>query len=369
MGDVEGGESGPKKGVNEEWSTHSASWKEAIAEHKEEEQKKPGETWGLKRDRAEEPIEEKSGMVTSSVETEQSTKCLATPRKPSPSSIPSLICRTVLSEESSQPLSAVSIDLETTGFSPRCDEIVSIAVVPLRWDPSVKRGWMVTDSSFYSLVKPSRKCRRAAQAIHRLSDAALQAAPTFEDILPRLSNFLSAAIAGNPPPCGAEGSGGTCNKQEEADVAGAGSGKTPLEVNRSGCSPSSAGPPLNVLKLPPIIAHNARFDSQFLQNQLTRCGWQVMWDELSPTLCTRSLFCSMFPGTAGSLNTACRFFGIDAPGRNARHNALQDAALCANLFVRLSELCKPQGGVPEAPQCGELVASEGDDREKTVEDA
>ncbi|RNF25745.1 exonuclease [Trypanosoma conorhini] len=101
------------------------------------------------------------------------------------------------------------------------------------------------------------------------------------------------------------------------------------------CTTASAA--CGTLALPPVIAHNANFDASFLQRAGAAVGWRVVWDKDSPLTCTQAMFRALYPHQAADLTRSCQFCGIDASGRDNRHDALHDAQLCGRLFLRLAD--------------------------------
>lgn len=77
-----------------------------------------------------------------------------------------------------------------------------------------------------------------------------------------------------------------------------------------------------------IVAHNARFDVNFLVAELEKSNISVDRESL-PVLCTMQLASEMIPGVGRSLAACCEAYDIDQP--NA-HSALDDAAATAKLL-------------------------------------
>ncbi len=85
----------------------------------------------------------------------------------------------------------VVFDVETTGLSPRDgDRIIEIAAM------KVKSGKVV--DKFYSLVNPKRAIPPEATRVHNITEDMVAQAPTAEQVLPRLIDFISSAcVAGH----------------------------------------------------------------------------------------------------------------------------------------------------------------------------
>lgn len=83
-----------------------------------------------------------------------------------------------------------SVDLETTGFEPRTDRILSVGMVPIR-EGSIRHG-----ERFYTLVRPGQGVRLDTDAIraHHILPAELDDAPTLAEALPDVDRRLSDGI-------------------------------------------------------------------------------------------------------------------------------------------------------------------------------
>lgn len=79
------------------------------------------------------------------------------------------------------------IDLETTGLSPKKDEILSIAIVPMT-------GWRIhIGDSFYSLIKPEKFNHRSIE-YHGICPGDVNNAPSFEKIGRKIHEMLNGKI-------------------------------------------------------------------------------------------------------------------------------------------------------------------------------
>jgi len=85
-------------------------------------------------------------------------------------------------------LEFVSIDTELTGFDPRRDAVVSIAAVRLR-GLSILAG-----ETYATLVRPDRDVPRTSSLIHRLTAAELEQAPSINEALAGLLDFIGPAV-------------------------------------------------------------------------------------------------------------------------------------------------------------------------------
>lgn len=281
---------------------------------------------------------------------------LGTPHAPPSSAPPTIVERSVLSSKRLQPLSAVCIDVETTGIAPTKDEIISIAVVELLFGAAGHNQWVLSGRSFHRLVKPTKKVSSSAYRVHKLTSKVLERQPPFAAILPDLAAFLSDVRSGSTSTAAGDihykGPGGT-NNVECVPLSSGGAAAT-VSVSRpsfqvEGCA-AKVGGFLTALQsscrnnrtlvFPPVIAHNAAFDRNFLYQSALRNGWEVVWDKQSPLTCTMSMFRALYPECPTNLTKACSLAGIDAAGREDRHEALQDAQLCGHLFIYLTEAWK-----------------------------
>jgi DNA polymerase-3 subunit alpha (Gram-positive type) len=88
-----------------------------------------------------------------------------------------------------------------------------------------------------------------------------------------------------------------------------------------------------------LVAHNARFDIGFLNNEIGR-----VYDEYklgNPSLCTVQLSRRLLPGIENHrLNTVARYFSIDLFNH---HRAQDDARATANIFIHFLRDLKERG--------------------------
>lgn len=80
----------------------------------------------------------------------------------------------------------IVFDLETTGISPKWDEVIEISAV------KVKNGQV--EAEFTSLVHPGRKIPRGASAVNGITDAMVADAPPFEMVLGKFLEFVGDGV-------------------------------------------------------------------------------------------------------------------------------------------------------------------------------
>ena len=163
----------------------------------------------------------------------------------------------------------IVLDTETTGFDPLSGHrVVEIGCIELM-------NHVATGSTFHRYLNPERDMPAEAEAVHGLSIAFLSDKPLFESVADELLEFIGDA---------------------------------------------------------PIIAHNASFDLNFINAELTRTGRVKIPSER--TIDTVTLARRKFPGAQASLDALCRRFGIDTSERS-KHGALLDAKLLAYVYLEL----------------------------------
>ena len=160
---------------------------------------------------------------------------------------------------------AIVLDVETTGFSPQYDRIVSVAA--LQVDVSNINREV---APFASKVNPQRPIPGSAVHVHGITNHDVSAALTFCDLAPRLSEFIGNRL---------------------------------------------------------IIGHNVNFDLRFLQAEFVRAGITTLGR--NPSFCTMKYFQQHFNGgqrKGSRLDDVIKYFDID--GRSTdHHDALEDVLL------------------------------------------
>ncbi len=160
-------------------------------------------------------------------------------------------------------------DLETTGLDPRKGHrIIEIAAV------RVENGEIQRETGFVSFVNPERDIPWEARQVNKISNEEVKTAPTIDTVLPQFLNFAKGSV---------------------------------------------------------LIAHNAAFDTGFLEVEKQYCWGYV---ELPECLCTMRLSQSLYPTEfRHSLDVICRKFGLTMPAM--RHRALADAILAAEALQKM----------------------------------
>lgn len=94
---------------------------------------------------------------------------------------------------------------------------------------------------------------------------------------------------------------------------------------------------LDFLKGAEILAHNADFDTKFLDHELQIANKGKLWDYVHKVTDTLFLSRSLYPQEKKhSLDALCKRFEVDNSGRDF-HGALLDSQLLAEVYLRLSE--------------------------------
>ena len=94
---------------------------------------------------------------------------------------------------------------------------------------------------------------------------------------------------------------------------------------------------LNFIKDKRLIIHNAEFDIEHLNNELSKIGKSKITNEVVDTL---SLARSKFPGSSVSLDALCKRYNIDNSKRTL-HTALIDCDLSSKVYINLIDQKEP----------------------------
>lgn len=161
----------------------------------------------------------------------------------------------------------VAVDSETTGLkSKEGDRMVELALVDITREANPR--------FFHSYFNPGdRLVSPEALAVHGLTNEFLKDAPTFEEKLPEILDFLDGD--------------------------------------------------------PQLVIHNAPFDLGFLRDECIICD--QVWPEFA-VIDTLKEAIKQFPGSRHSLDALCNRFKVDLSTRT-KHGALIDTRILANLFL------------------------------------
>jgi DNA polymerase-3 subunit epsilon len=161
------------------------------------------------------------------------------------------------------------VDLETTGGSPASDGITEVGALRYRGGELLR--------TFQTLVDPGSPIPRCITYLTGIDDVAVARAPSIEEVLPSLVEFLEGGV---------------------------------------------------------FVAHNARFDFSFLNAALERAGYERL---APPPVCTAKLARRVvWPDVPNvRLDTLAQYFR--SPVRPT-HRALPDAEACADVFHGLLDL-------------------------------
>lgn len=163
----------------------------------------------------------------------------------------------------------IVLDTETTGLDPlKGDRVVEIGCVELI-------NHISTTNTFHVYLNPERDMPTEAAMVHGLTDEFLADKPVFAEKVDDFLTFISDSM---------------------------------------------------------LVIHNAQFDMNFLNAELTRCGYKRLPMERATD--TVSMARKMFPGAPASLDALCKRFSIDASKRTL-HGALLDAQLLAEVYLEL----------------------------------
>lgn len=166
----------------------------------------------------------------------------------------------------------IFLDTETTGLSAESGD----RIIEIGCVEMVNRR--LTGRDFHEYINPERKSHEDAVRVHGITDEFLADKPKFAEIADAFVDYVA----------GAE-----------------------------------------------VVIHNAAFDIAFLNAELRRLGRppfnQLVVGVKDSLLMARE----MFPGKANSLDALCKRLEVDNTHRT-RHGALLDAALLAEVFIRLT---------------------------------
>ncbi|MDR2268060.1 MAG: DNA polymerase III subunit epsilon [Holosporaceae bacterium] len=163
----------------------------------------------------------------------------------------------------------IVLDTETTGLNyADGDRIIDIACVELI-------NHIPTGNSYQTYVNPQRKMHVDAIAISGLTDEFLSDKPKFHEIVGDFLTFIGDST---------------------------------------------------------LVIHNAKFDIEFLNSELSRLDKPLL--QLENVVDTLEIARKKFSSSQLTLDALCRIFGIDRSSR-AKHGALVDCLLLAEVYINL----------------------------------
>jgi len=161
-----------------------------------------------------------------------------------------------------------SIDVETTGLDPRRDRVLEIGIQRFSFDPE---GALLREDSWSSLINPAMSIPAPSTDIHGITDLEVSQAPYFNQIIDALSPLIASRV---------------------------------------------------------VVAHNASFDTSFIDAEYARLGLCSPFAEVADSLL---LLRQANPNLLSySLDKAAFVLGIE---RGRSHRALDDAITCMMLFA------------------------------------
>jgi DNA polymerase-3 subunit epsilon len=166
----------------------------------------------------------------------------------------------------------IVLDTETTGLNARMgDRVIEIGCIEL-----LSRN--VTDRHFHSYLNPQREIDEGATRVHGLTLEFLADKPKFPDIAGEFVDYIS----------GAE-----------------------------------------------LIIHNAAFDVEFLDQELSFAGLKKLSEYAPKVIDTLAMARELHPGKRNSLDALCERYAVNNSHRTL-HGALLDARLLAEVYLALT---------------------------------
>ncbi len=166
----------------------------------------------------------------------------------------------------------VVLDTETTGLNPKLgDRIIEIGCVELL-------NRRLSERSFHTYVNPEREVEFGATRVHGLTREDLMAKPKFAEVARDFLDYVR----------GAE-----------------------------------------------LIIHNADFDVEFLDAELSRAGLGKLADHIAKVTDTLAFARELHPGKKNSLDALCERYFVDNSKRSL-HGALADAYLLAECYLAMT---------------------------------
>jgi DNA polymerase-3 subunit epsilon len=183
----------------------------------------------------------------------------------------------------------IVLDTETTGLDPlHGHRVVEIGCVELH-------NHISTGNSFHVYLNPERDMPSEAAMVHGLTDEFLADKPIFSQKVDDFLGFIADS---------------------------------------------------------PLVIHNAAFDMNFVNAELTRVGYKRLPTERATD--TVAMARKKFPGAPASLDALCKRFGVDL-GNRKLHGALLDAQLLAEVYLELRGGRQPDLAIATAASAVEVI--------------
>ncbi|MCL2567040.1 MAG: DNA polymerase III subunit epsilon [Alphaproteobacteria bacterium] len=164
----------------------------------------------------------------------------------------------------------ILLDVETTGFYyDRDDRVVELACVEILEDKTMK-------AEFHYYINPQRDIPEETTKVHGITNEMVKDSPIFTDIAAEFLNFVGDSE---------------------------------------------------------VIAHNAKFDMNFVNAELKKAQQEII--NPSRFIDTLKMAQDKFPGQRNSLDILCKRFGIDLASRKDHHGALIDTKLLGEVYIKL----------------------------------
>ena len=196
----------------------------------------------------------------------------------------------------------IVLDTETTGLNAKMgDRVIEIGCIEL-----LSRN--VTERSFQSYLNPEREIEEGAAKVHGLTAEFLADKPKFADVAKDFIEYVS----------GAE-----------------------------------------------LIIHNAAFDVEFLDQELSMAGLKKLSVYCPSVIDTLAMARELHPGKRNGLDALCERYGVNNSHRTM-HGALLDARLLAEVYLALTRGQESLVMELEAPSDASVAAARIDAKKLTV---
>lgn len=185
----------------------------------------------------------------------------------------------------------IVLDTETTGLDPADGHrVIEIGAIEVM-------NRLPTGRAFHKYINPEREIEASAIRVHGITNEQVADMPLFHEVTDELLEFMADS---------------------------------------------------------PLVAHNARFDINFINHELQWASLPTLENEVIDTL---AIAREKFPGSQVSLDALCRRFEVDLSERTL-HGALLDAELLATVYLELT------GGQQPTFSLAEDEATAGDNPDK-----